>query len=139
MADLEAAEHAPLIISTTHFSYSTIRTGRKAKGQQNRARACFIVFAMLAVAIALVFLQAARVDGLEHRIHPAIPGFAPHVFMNLAMYAPYFPSGRYEHPPKGCHVTQVNIVSPIRDIICLVAHANADPTPWRSISYRFGS
>jgi hypothetical protein len=59
----------------------------------------------------LVWTQyATRATAVKHRVEPDI-GLPPHIYENLAMYSPYFPAGRYETAPKGCSVSQVNIVS----------------------------
>jgi hypothetical protein len=64
-------------------------------------------------------------------------GLPPHVYQNLAMYAPYFPSGAYVPPPFGCEITQVNIVRlSILFMLPIGLTCDAAPAPRRAVPDR---
>jgi hypothetical protein len=81
----------------------------KQKGSFDHALFFAGIFILLLVAIISTVRQAVQPSSFQLTT-PDLE-FDENVQHSLAQYAPWYASGEYINPPRGCEVDQVNIVS----------------------------
>jgi hypothetical protein len=121
---MDVARHSKYDDIEGHTPHPTVSRRRRSSAfsrptsvvtNSRRRRIVFTAVLSALLAFLLWSFGLLPTGGVKHLVTPDV-GLPPHIYENLAMYAPWFPVDQYVQPPRGCVVDQVNIVS------CLCSH-----------------